>query len=192
MSESSGCPESTEETVPRDSLTDWAGPVGCVVGIFEPKSYSWINLSQWAAQWWREERAESRLQALERWGWVARNSALDRLPGEVDTPAMDCLEAWEVTGEPVAVAAVLELIRHARSEADLERIGAGPLEDLLSHSGNRVAFAEMFLRVIDAVPGTQRVVAALWLGQDLPRSMVDRLIALGARDRRHPPAGQGL
>ncbi|HEY5455242.1 MAG TPA: hypothetical protein VIJ96_07220 [Acidothermaceae bacterium] len=62
------------------------------------------------------------------------------------------------------------------------QIGAGALEDLVSHSGNR-------LRVLDEVdtaarqnPAFRQALTGVWLGSDLPDPVRTRLAPYGARD----------
>lgn len=118
---------------------------------------SWPSLSAWAREWLNEWRAE------------------------VSGAASEFVDDMTETGADGVLDALVALCELA-APAELEWVGAGPLEDLLSHSGH----AEQVLSEVDRLTRAnqlfKRALAHVWLGQELPRSVRVRLVELGARE----------
>jgi hypothetical protein len=127
---------------------------------FEGTERTWPTVAAWASEWLSEKQA-----------------------GEYEG-ASEFLEAACDDAVPGVVHALVVLAEQAASAdggADLIGwVGAGPLEDLVSHSGNG-------LRVLDEVERAARQHAAfraalsrVLLGADVPQPVMTRLAQLGA------------
>lgn len=125
----------------------------------EDASADWATLADWAVAWIAEWRNGEHGPA----GEFIHAACDDAVPGVVD--------------------ALVVLAETADGDAEvLGWAGAGPLEDLVSHSGNG-------LQVLDAVdiaarqnPAFRRALTGVWLGFDLPDPVRTRLAPYGARD----------
>jgi hypothetical protein len=61
-------------------------------------------------------------------------------------------------------------------------VGAGPLEDLLSHFGNGARVLDEVERVARKRPAFRAALSNVWLGEDVPEGVRHRLAELDARD----------
>jgi len=119
----------------------------------------WESVSQWAAEWFPEWRATSTATLATSF---IRAACDDAVAGVVDD-------------------ALVMLAETADGDEELAWVGAGPLEDLVSHSGNG-------LRVLADVERAARQNAAFraalnntCLGSDVSDVVRGRLAGLGAR-----------
>jgi hypothetical protein len=93
--------------------------------------------------------------------------------------------AHALTGDPPSnvVDVLVTLAEVADGDPELLGcVGAGPLEDLVSHSGH----GERFLDDVEAAarqsPAFRQAITGVWLGLDLPEPIRRRLAPYGARD----------
>lgn len=107
-----------------------------------------------------------------------------------DAPAtdllFDCSEALDLRWF-YAMDAVVEV---AADDDGLCFLGAGPLEDLLSHDRRDNRHAEVVPEVVSRVQGDERwrkALSCVWLGEGVPSEFRQRLSALGAKDLTAPP-----
>lgn len=87
--------------------------------------------------------------------------------------------AWELVQETIqrdpseALEIVVALVETASNEADLDYVGAGPLEDLVRERG------EVLIDQLDMLarrdPRFRRAVNAMWLSEEVPISVRQRL-----------------
>ena len=87
-------------------------------------------MAEFADAWWAERRD------------FAQSDTADPNAPLPDDPAQDQVFEWVVSGSPLALEAIVVLVNAAESVAELLTVGAGPLEDLLSHHGHAEAFVE--------------------------------------------------
>jgi hypothetical protein len=125
-------------------------------------AHEWASIAELAADWWRYERLsgpEKDVHPMIAWECVEEFVAgLDNPPHQ---RVLDVIDA---------------LLEQAMNDFEVSRVGAGPLEDLVSHPGHG-------LLVLDAVeararrdPRWRQAVNSLCLGDDLPQQLRDRLL----------------
>jgi hypothetical protein len=144
--------DASDAVIRPDGSCSFSGPD-------EDGSADWATLADWAVAWIAEWRNHEHGAACE----FIDSACSDAIPGVVD--------------------ALIVLAETADGNAEvLSWVGAGPLEDLVSHTGNG-------LRVLDEIdtaarqnPAFRRALTGVWLGFDLPDPVRTRLAQYGARD----------
>jgi hypothetical protein len=96
-------------------------------------------------------------------------------------PAQEFVAEFTEVGDPVAVEVIQSLVDAAPTDVELDFVGAGPLEDLLSHNGHGLTFVDQVERRARRDPRFRAAVAGLWLSKDVPESVRSRLAALGVK-----------
>ncbi|WP_125569770.1 DUF6869 domain-containing protein [Nocardioides baekrokdamisoli] len=81
----------------------------------------------------------------------------------------------------VEVLAVLAAAAAAVPE-ELDWVGAGPLEDLLSHRGHGASVINEVEQTAARVPALKAALASVWVSEGVETDVRHRLVALGARD----------
>ncbi|WP_300681459.1 DUF6869 domain-containing protein [Nocardioides sp.] len=123
---------------------------------------TWPDLGRWAATWLEEDRA----------GTIGAAYHF----------------ACAMTAEPAPwVMQALTVLATAATGPDAEArqigmVGAGPLEDLLSHDGHGEAFLDAVLQAVDTCQALAAGLPHVWLGDGAPPHVRQRLAVLGARD----------
>ncbi len=125
----------------------------------EETELSWPTVEQWAAAWFAEQRSEKWAEACE----FMNTACDDAVPGVV--------EALIVVSEMAGCDAQL-----------LGWVGAGPLEDLVSHRGNGLRVLTDVDRAARQNPAFRNALSNVWLGENVPEVVRKRLGELGARD----------
>jgi hypothetical protein len=124
----------------------------------EGTEFTWVSVEAWAADWFSEWGAGDRGEACE-FIHVACDEAV---PGVVD--------------------ALIVLAEIADGdEVRLGWVGAGPLEDLVSHSGNGLRVLAEVDRAARQNIAFRAALRNVWLGEDVPEPVRTRLGELGAR-----------
>jgi hypothetical protein len=123
----------------------------------------WPTVEAWAQAW------------LDEWRRDQHGPASEFIDGMTDDA---------VDGVVLVLAALAERAAPVRNE--LEWVGAGPLEDLLSHSGHGAAVLAEVERTAQRHPSFQDALGAVWLGSEVDAEVRSRLGALGARDLTAP------
>jgi hypothetical protein len=127
---------------------------------------TWATINALADDWWSWQRLSGAEQEHDR-----------------RMVAFECV--WDLMNEPSprALDVIQALLDRARSDFDVAGVAAGPLEDLVSHSGNGML-------VLDAVEALARrdamwrqAVRGLYLGDDLPQEVLDRLLIFRSETR---------
>ena len=77
-------------------------------------------------------------------------------------------------------------VRASAVPEELAWVGAGPLEDLVSHDGHGATIIDEVERVASRVPAFKAAVANVWVGERVEAGVRQRLVALGARDVTRP------
>ncbi len=127
---------------------------------------------------WIEESYTASWPSLAAWA----TAMIDEWSSGEWGPAHEFVSA--VTDEPApwAVDALVVLAEAAVESGDLPNVGAGPLEDLVSHRGR----GAMVLAAVEAAarrsPAFRDAVSCLWLSDAVPVHVRHRLAELGARD----------
>lgn len=81
------------------------------------------------------------------------------------------------------VEALIALSEAADGDEDLlGQVGAGPLEDLVSHSGNGSRVLAEVDRAARQSPSFRAALRSVWLGEGIPQPVKARLVELGAQD----------
>lgn len=125
----------------------------------EETESSWSTVEEWATAWFAEQRSEKWAGACE----FINVACDDAVPGVVD--------------------ALIVLAETADGDAELlSWVGAGPLEDLVSHSGNGLRVLTDVDRAARQNPAFRNALSNVWLGKDVPEVARKRLAELGARD----------
>ena len=119
---------------------------------------AWPTVEQWADDWFIEWRSERHDQASE----FIDAACEAAVPGVVD--------------------ALIVLAEKARGDPDLLGwVGAGPLEDLVSHTGNGLVVLPEVDRAARQNPAFRAALRTVWLGVDIPEEVRTRLAELGAQ-----------
>lgn len=112
----------------------------------------------WAADWFAEWRSGERGEACE----FIQAACDDAIPGVVD--------------------ALIVLADAAEGDAELLGwVGAGPVEDLVSHSGNGARVLPEVDRAARQSPAFRAALRNVWLGADVSEPVKSRLVEFGAR-----------
>ncbi|HEX6874146.1 MAG TPA: hypothetical protein VF165_00675, partial [Nocardioidaceae bacterium] len=128
-----------------------------------PGEWMWQTDAEVAHAWWSEEPTSDGLAMSE-------------------TPAHDYVVELLEGGATGAVDLLQALVDAAPSEDALAHLGAGPVEDLISHYRHgQVVLAEVE-RHARQDPRFARAVSAVWLGRGVPPEVRRRLARWGARD----------
>ena len=77
---------------------------------------------------------------------------------------------------------ILQVITECASSEELDWIGAGPLEDLLSYSGNGAIVLDDVEELAQRHGPFARALRNVWLGDGVEPALKGRLVSLGARD----------
>lgn len=109
------------------------------------------------------------------------DSALRRPHGEWVTEAHSLVSDLSQMGQPAIVDIIQALVDQGASDNELDFVGAGPLEDLLSHDGHALAFADEVEKRARQQPRFRLALAGVWLSSDVPSEVRDRLGRLGAK-----------
>jgi hypothetical protein len=124
----------------------------------EQTTATWPSLAAWAVDWISEWK-------INRFG-----------------PASDFAHAMTEEPADFAVAALVVLAASAEDNDDnLGMIGAGPLEDLLSHSGHGALMLESVAAAARQEPAFRKALTNVWLSKDVPENVRLQLGTLGAR-----------
>lgn len=131
----------------------------CEFVDIDDKVISWPARSVWAEDWLNEARREEH------------------------GPAHECINAMTGDATEGVVAVLSTLAEQAAADPDeLARVGAGPLEDLLSHSGNGEVVLDEVEQVARERPAFRTALSNVWLSEDVSAEVRHRLAELGARD----------
>jgi hypothetical protein len=118
---------------------------------------SWASVEGWAADWFAEWRSGEHDEACE----FIQAACGDAVPGVVD--------------------ALIVLAETAGGDPDLlSWVGAGPLEDLISHSGKGFRALSDVDRAARENSAFRAALGNVWLDADVPETVRIRLAALGA------------
>jgi hypothetical protein len=137
--------------------------------------HEWGSLAELAADWWRYQRLTGRAKEADpmiAWECVREFGDLDDAP---HPRVMDVIQA---------------LVDAAQSDDELSLVGAGPLEDLLSHSGHGALVVDEVERRARQQSRFRAALASVWLGGDVPRDVRKRLSRVGAADLSEGPGQQ--
>ncbi|GAB7007214.1 hypothetical protein JCM18899A_46890 [Nocardioides sp. AN3] len=132
----------------------------CELVDFYGVTTRWSTAVEWADAWLDEWRGDEHGPACE-------------FIGEMIDRAIDGV---------VAVLTVLAERAAASGEDELGWVGAGPLEDLLSHSGNGATVLGEVERVARHHATFKGALGDVWLGIEVDTEVRSRLVPLGARD----------
>ena len=134
----------------------------CVfVDDFEGATVSWPSATALAEAWLEEWRHEAFGRACDFINEMTRRAA----PGVLD---------------------LLRVFAECATTDELDWIGAGPLEDLLSHSGNGAVVLEGVEKLARSHDAIALALRNVWLGDTVAPEIRSRLVALGARDLSRP------
>jgi hypothetical protein len=146
------------------SESEWGARVGqdgsFVYRDEDDEDHSFRDVRSLARAWWSDSRGGG--------DWRTEAHPL----------VSDLLEA----GHPASIDVLQALVDDADSVEDLNFVGAGPLEDLLSHQGHAKAFVDEIERRARQQPRFLAAVSGLWLGQGVPEAVRVRLCRLGATE----------
>jgi hypothetical protein len=136
--------------------------------------HEWASLTDLAIDWWRYQRLTEKEKDAD--SMVAR----------------ECVEEFvnPVCAEkphPLAVDVIQALVDAAADGDDLGQVGAGPLEDLVSHSGQGALVVDEVERRARHDPRFRAALRDVWLGDDVAPDVRARLAQLGATDLTKPP-----
>jgi hypothetical protein len=96
-------------------------------------------------------------------------------------PAQEFVEHFTSVGVALAVEIVQSLVDTAPTDRELDYVGAGPLEDLVSHNGHGLAFVDEVEHRGRRDPRFRVAISGLWLGKGVPDPVRTRLADLGAK-----------
>jgi hypothetical protein len=117
----------------------------------------WESVARWAVDWFAEWRAKDHGDACDFIGAACD----DAVAGVVD--------------------ALVVLAETAVGDDELAWVGAGPLEDLMSHSGNGLRVLVDVDRAARQNVAFRAALGNTWLGDDVPPAVRERLAVLGAQ-----------
>jgi hypothetical protein len=129
---------------------------------YDDAAHEWASLADLAADWWRYQRLSEREQDADpmiAWECVEAFVGLDGLPHH---RALEVIQA---------------LLDQAENDFEVVGVGAGPLEDLVEHSGHGVLVLDDVEAFAQRNARWRRAVNSLYLGDDLPQQLRDRLLA---------------
>lgn len=119
----------------------------------------WSSVAEWAQAWINEWRTE-----------------------DFDV-ASEFAHAVTEEGGPHAIEVLLTLARATDGDVgDLGLVGAGPLEDLISHEGHGLRLLDEIETAARREPLFARAMTSVWLAADVPETVRRRLAIFGARD----------
>ena len=137
-------------------------PDGRIVFVEGETAIAWDSLDELASAYWEEQRHT-------------------RTPRDGSVPGWACVAGLVDAGVPESVDVIQALV-DAATEEELPALGAGPLEQLLRHSGHGARFvAEIENRAVEQ-PRWRAALAGVWLGRDVPPEVRARLVRFGAQD----------
>jgi hypothetical protein len=120
---------------------------------------AWTSVEEWAAAWFAE------------WRGNEHGAACDFIDAAGDDAVPGVVEALVVLAESAG-----------GDEQVLSWIGAGPLENLVSHSGNGLLVLADVDRAARQNIAFRAALRTVWLGSDVPEPVRVRLTELGATD----------
>ncbi len=123
----------------------------------ETRVAEWPSLAAWAAGW------------IDEWSSGSFDVASDFAHAMTEQP-----REWAVDA--------LVLLSEMATPAQRGWVGAGPLEDLLSHSDNGATVLDEVEHVARQRPAFRTALSNVWLGEDVPEEVRRRLAELDARD----------
>ena len=127
--------------------------------IEERRSGAWPSVRAWADTWLEE--------------WRASQSG----------PAGHFISALTDAASPGVVEVLVVLAEAAGGDEEmLGWVGAGPIEDLVSHSGNGAGVLAEVDRAARQEPAFRAALSGAWLNAAVPDDVRDRLAQFGARD----------
>jgi len=118
---------------------------------------AWPSLDALATDYWRWQRLSGR---------------------EKEQDPMDawfCVQDLMFEGHPAALDVLDKLLNGALTDQERCNVGAGPLEDLLSHGGHGSEFADDVFRRAGGNPPWRTALSCLYLSDDVPTSVQERL-----------------
>lgn len=89
--------------------------------------------------------------------------------------AWECVQALMWAPVAQAVTVIQELLDRAETDQELCHVGAGPVEELLSHSGHDERAVAQIEQSVRRHPRFRRAMACVDLGTDLPADIRQRL-----------------
>jgi len=140
----------------------FANPDGsCVLVTAEDTAFVWASHEELAADWLAEQHEPD--------------------PGA--GPAYEFLDEACSAATPGIVDILVTIAEAAADDGDmLGALGAGHLEDLVSHSGNGAVVLEEVDRAARRSPAFRTALRGVWLGWDVPPHVKARLVGLGGID----------
>ena len=118
----------------------------------------WASVERWARDWFTE------------WRGNEYGTARDFISAACDHAVAGVVDALVVLAEIAG-----------GEEKLLGWVGAGPLEDLVSHSGNGLKMLGQVDRAARQNVSFRQALSNTWLGGDVPETVRKRLAVLGAR-----------
>jgi len=141
-----------------DRATRIPGDACCNPG--SPPQVEWASLGEMATRYWLDH--------------AGHDDASFR-------PAQAFVGEFIEVGDPASVDVIQALVDAAPTDADLAFVGAGPLEDLMSHHRHGVTFVDEVERHARQDPRFRIAISGLWLAEGVPESVRSRLGAFGAK-----------
>jgi hypothetical protein len=141
----------------RDAVIDAKGV--CSLTDWDDAHIEWPSVGALAAQYWADHGRDSEAS----YG-----------------PAQHFVNDLADAGDPAVMGVLQALVDSAASDGELDYVGAGPLEDLLSHSGHGAAFVDEVERRARQDRRFRVAVSGLWLNTDVPEDVRTRLAVYGA------------
>jgi hypothetical protein len=141
----------------RDAVIDANGV--CSLTDWDDAHVEWPSVAAMAAQYWVDHGRD----------------------GEASYgPSQHFVNDLADAGDPAVMGVLQALVDSAPSDEELDFVGAGPLEDLLSHSGHGAAFVDEVERRARQDRRFRVAVSGLWLNGDVPDDVRTRLAVYGA------------
>jgi hypothetical protein len=113
-------------------------------------------------------------------GWWDDSAVRGSYHGEWQTRAHPLVSDLLRVGSPAVIDVLQALVDLAESDDELSFLGAGPLEDLLSHEGHGHQFVNEIERRARQQPRFRTALGGVWLGRDVDAGVRERLGLLGA------------
>jgi hypothetical protein len=125
---------------------------------FDGNDALWPTLEAWASDWFTEWRGKG-----------------------PERPASEFISAACSDAVAGVVDALIVLAEKANGDAELlSWVGAGPLEDLVSHYGHATAVVDDVERAARQSTSVRAALQNVWLGNEVPPDARSRLVKLGA------------
>ena len=124
---------------------------------YDDLGHRWVSLHDLAADYWRWQRLSEQAKQ------------------EDEMAAWSCVDDLMRTPVPQALDVIQALLDLAETDQELCNVGAGPLEDLLSHFGHGEQFVDEVERRGGRDPRLRKALACLYLGDDVPIDVRARL-----------------